>query len=101
MPQHAPMTPTLGSGEDVLEVYIPMARSNFEGEGHARRHSDVSCVRTAEPIEMPFGLWTRMGRRKDVLHGEGAHWRHPANTTEPSACGGDATLCQLTLTTCH
>ena len=28
-----------------------------------------------------------------------AHWRHLTNTTEPSACGGDAALCQLTLTT--
>ena len=31
----------------------------------------------------------------------GAHWRHRANTTEPSVCGGDATLCQITLTTCY
>jgi len=29
----------------------------------------------------------------------GAHWRHLANTTEPSVCGGDAALCQITLTT--
>jgi len=29
-----------------------------------------------------------------------AHWRHLANTTEPSVCGGDAALCQITLTTC-
>jgi len=29
----------------------------------------------------------------------GAHWRHQlANTTEPSMCGGDAALCQITLT---
>ena len=25
----------------------------------------------------------------------------PANTTEPSVCGGDAALCQITLTTCY
>jgi len=31
----------------------------------------------------------------------GAHWRHLANTTEPSMCGGDAALCQITLTTCY
>jgi len=31
----------------------------------------------------------------------GAHWRHLANTTEPSVCGGDAALCQITLTTCY
>jgi len=30
----------------------------------------------------------------------GAHWRHLANTTEPSMCGGDAALCQIILTTC-
>jgi len=30
----------------------------------------------------------------------GAHWRHLANTAEPSVCGGDAALCPITLTTC-
>ena len=29
-----------------------------------------------------------------------AHWHHLANMTEPSMCGGDAALCQITLTTC-
>jgi len=27
----------------------------------------------------------------------GAHWRHLANTTEPSMFGGDEALCQITL----
>jgi len=31
----------------------------------------------------------------------GAHWRHLANTTEPSVWGGDAALCEITLTTCY
>jgi len=31
----------------------------------------------------------------------GAHLRHLANTTEPSICGGDAALCQITFTTCY
>ena len=31
----------------------------------------------------------------------GAHWRHLANTPEPSACGSDAALRQITLTTCY
>ena len=31
----------------------------------------------------------------------GAHWRHLANTTEPSMCGGDVALCKITLTTCY
>jgi len=39
----------------------------------------------AEPIEMPFGLWTQVGPRKHALHG-GAHWRHLANTAELSIC---------------
>jgi len=30
----------------------------------------------------------------------GAHWRHLKNMTEPSMCGGDAALRQITLTTC-
>ena len=29
-----------------------------------------------------------------------AHWRHLANTVEPSMCGGDAACCHITLTTC-
>jgi len=52
------------------EVQIPMGRGNFEGKGmprHARRHSAVSCTQTAEPIEIPFELWSRVGRRKHVL----------------------------------
>jgi len=28
--------------------------------GHVRRHSAVSCAKRAKPIEMPFGLWTRI-----------------------------------------
>ena len=30
----------------------------------------------------------------------GVDWRHLANATEPSVCGGDAALCQITFTTC-
>jgi len=29
----------------------------------------VICAKTAEPIEMLFGLWARMGRRNHVLDG--------------------------------
>jgi len=29
--------------------------------------------------------------------GEGAHWRNLASAIEPSICGGDAALCQITL----
>ena len=54
----------------------------------------------AEPIEMPLVLWTRVGPWKHVLD-DGAHWRHLANTIESSVCGGDTSLCQITLTTCY
>ena len=27
----------------------------------------MTCAKTAKPIEMPFGLWARMGRRNHVL----------------------------------
>jgi len=113
----------------------------------------------AEPVEMLFELWARMGPRNHVLDGSpemlrdfvmttkfgtkisitsfvrtiatrqlvmerglngrptdcrmqiglftdtlhliwGARWHHLANTTEPSVCGGDAALCQITLTAC-
>jgi len=68
----------------------------------------MSCAEMAEPINLLFGLWTRMGRKKHEFnrihqvapmcpHGR-AHSRH--HTIEPSACGGDAFLCQITLTTC-
>jgi len=30
-----------------------------------------------------------------------AHWCHLANATEPSMCGSDAALCQITLTNCY
>ena len=69
----------------------------------------MSCSETAQPIDLPFGLWTQVGRRKHKFslirqmapmcpHGR-AHWRHLANTVEPSVCCGDVVLCQITLTT--
>jgi len=38
-------------------------------------------VKTTEPIEMPFGVWTRVGPRKHVLGGvhTGVTWRIPLN----------------------
>jgi len=38
---------------------------------------------------MPFGMWNLVDPEKRVLDGN-AHWRHLANTSEPSVCGGDA-----------
>ena len=49
----------------------------------------MNCAKIAEPIEMPFGMWTRVGPRKNVFDG-GAHYHNLSNTIQPSACGGDA-----------
>ena len=47
------------------------------------RQSAVNCAKTAEPIEMSFETWTRLGPRKYVLD-RGAHWLNLSNTIEPS-----------------
>jgi len=58
-----------------------MRRGNFEGKeaAHCKLQglSAVSCTKKAEPVEMPFGVWTRVGPRKHVLDGVhiGATWR--------------------------
>ena len=68
-----------------------------------RRHSAVSCAKVAEPIDFPFRLWIRIGRRKHKSIVFVARWRQcalMANTIESSVCNGDAALWQNTLTTC-
>jgi len=83
---------------DGVEI-SPWEGAILRGKGmpsHAWRQYNVNCAKTAEPTEMSFGLWTRVGWRK-----HGSHWRHLANTIEPSMCGSDAALCQITLTTCY
>jgi len=60
-------------------------------------HSAVSGATTAQPIEMLFGMWTIWW----AFIRCGSHWRHLANTTEPSVCGDNVALCQMTLTTCY
>jgi len=47
-----------------------------------------------ELIEMLFGIWTQVSPRNHVLHG-GAHWRHLANTIEPSMFSSPAKLAEL------
>jgi len=37
-------------------------------------NTDMKCAKTAEMIEMQFGLWTRVGARKHIL--DGAHIPH-------------------------
>jgi len=76
-----------------------------------------------EPIDVPFELWTRgwpkEAQVKSYLPGgtnvhsfnhirqvapmyphRRAHWHYLMNTIQLSVCGGDAVLCQITLTTC-
>jgi len=43
--------------------------------GHARRHSAVRGAEIAEPIEMRFGLWIRVGLRNHHPPLEGATLR--------------------------
>jgi len=78
-----------------------MRRGSFEGKGascgEVVERSAVTRAKMAEPVEMPFGMWTRLGPRNHVF--DGAHWRHLANTVEPSVFGSDAALYQITLTT--
>jgi len=76
-----------------------MRMSNFDGEsGRPRTCAEMSGGRYTQSdsaggntgtARMPIGF-----TRRD------AHWRHLENTNEPSTCGGDAALCQITLTTC-
>jgi len=47
----------------------------------------VLCAKMAEPIEMPFRLWTRVGRMACIRWG--AYWHNLANTIELSVCSGD------------
>ena len=65
----------MGPGNHALDG-VPdhrMGRNNFEAEGEShckvKGHSAVICAKTAEPIEMPFALWTRMDPRNHVLDG--------------------------------
>jgi len=72
----------------------PCAREilRVKGASHCKAYWPFAVSypkKTAEPIEIPFGIWTWVGPRKLVLD-IGAHWRHMANTIEPSMCGGDA-----------
>jgi len=61
---------------------------NFEGEkGLARMPRLSRCHCSTSTVQKP----TQDGD---------AHWRHRANTTEPTACCGNAALCQITFTTC-
>ena len=49
-----------------MGVQISRGRGNFGGKGahcEVQGHSVVTCAKTAELIEMPFGLCARSGSR--------------------------------------
>jgi len=106
MIQEGPGNHILDGGPD-----IPSERAIFgERRAHCKFGNFLPWAVQAEPIDLPFGLWTWVGWRKHkfsrirqvptlCLHGK-AHWRHLANTIEPSVCGGNTVLCQITLTIC-
>jgi len=64
------------------------------GRGHARTCPAVDILKATQQGAAPVRCGCRFGCAR-----WGAHWRHLANTIEPSVCGGDAALCQITLTT--
>jgi len=65
---------------------------------HTQQHCAMSCAKTAEPIEMPFGLWTLVSPGKHVLGGvhTGATLRIALNCPCEVAM---RPFCQSTLTT--
>ena len=81
-----------------------MPRGNiFRGKDmpkHARRHFAVSCAKTAEPIEMLFGLWFRVGPKKHVLGGvhSGPIWRIPLNRRRAAAMRPSCQITKLNVT---
>jgi len=54
----------------------------------------VNPANTDEPIEIPL-CWPKI----PCIRCE-SQWRHVANTIKRSVRGGNAALCQITLTTC-
>jgi len=64
----------VGSRNHVLDgVQISMRKATLRGKDRPLvKYGDLlpsAVQKTAEAIEVPFGVWTRMGRRKHVLDG--------------------------------
>jgi len=81
----------LGWGLEPKEPYVldgvrfPHGKGKFWGgrAAHCKVYgrSDMSCAKTAEPIKMPFGIWTSVSPRMHILDGvhSDATWRIPLN----------------------
>ena len=63
----------VGPGNNVIDggQDLPMRRGIFTGKGRpiVEYEDTVICAKTAEPIEISFVLWARMGPRNHVLDG--------------------------------
>jgi len=70
-----------------------MSASATQG-GHKYRDTRRDLRKTAKATEMAFGMWIRVCPRKHLYRSMCTL----AKTIEPSMCGGDAALCQITLT---
>ena len=95
--------------EDMGEPKEPCIRRGpdapWEGQISWRKvaHCGELC-KMADPIDLSFWLWARLGIRKHEFNGirdvapmcaDGtAHCHHMANTIQPSVCRGDAAICQ-------
>jgi len=78
----------------VATLYRSHRSTMYVDAAYCYRRSSVVChtsepCKTAEPIEMPFAMWTQLDPRKHVLDG-GAHWHNLANMIERFMCGVDA-----------
>jgi len=81
-----------GPKEPYIRGFSPCDGATSRGNGRPiikYRTLRLELCKTAEQIDMPFAIWTRVGPRKHVLDW-GAHWCHLKNTIEPSMCGSDA-----------
>ena len=88
----------------LLSVIIRPHRSTtcmYVDAGYSYRPSSVVCqsVTLVSPAKRLNRLRCCLGCWLGWVGHWGAHWRHLANTAEPSMCGGDAACCQITLTT--
>ena len=86
-----------GSPTEKYRDFLPWAVRKRLNRSICRSGCGLGCAE-GSTNSIVFARW-----RQYALHCSPmwAHWRHLANTIEPSVCGGDAVLCQITLTTCY
>ena len=65
----------------VKSKFLEETRPTCPDPGHTRQHPTVSCGKMTEPIDMPFGLWTRMGGRRHGRHIGATWWIRFGNRT--------------------